>query len=327
MKLNRRNFLKAAAGTALLSSIGAQGFPVAGGSNLVCWRFDDGPHGYVREFTIAQASILPQLQQMYAAGQRRLAVVVPYFEGGDTFALDSSAGSLNAADRASLTGLLTTIRNIGFQHVMIRMLPEWSAYFGNWQNPTVMARYGVGLWRPRSYDRDYSFTADVWDATAQVFPDPYARGIDLCAEGILPDRSNYPSPDAFTQSLKFLQRFWDDWCYDYGVSGTVGYSIIPTQDRVANIAATYANGQQPYLWAVDCYPRDNSLWPAFKQGMTAAGLDRGYLITETFADDPTAARIFNADASIFWWYDWPVGPDTAWGVTQDRLCLGYLGPN
>lgn len=318
----RRGFLKAAAGAAAAPILRGQGFPVAGGSNLVCWRFDDGPHGYAKEFSIAQAAIIGQLRQMYTAGQRRISVMVPYFEIGNTFALDSSSGALTTADRASFTGLLSAIRDTGFQHVMIRMQPEWSAFEGNWLNSSVMATYGVGTWRPRSFDRDYCFTSDVWETTIKIFPDPYSRGIDLCAEGV-PPAAAYTTN--WNGTIKWLQRFWSDWCADYGAIGTVGYSFVPTQDRVANLALVHPD-ILPAIWAPTAYSRSLSEWTAFKGWIDAAGLTRGYIPIETYSDDPEVAAIFNSDSNIFWWYAWPVGTDTASGVQQDRLSLTYLGP-
>ena len=291
------------------------GFPVTGGSVLVCWKYDDGPHGYLRQFDTGQATIEQQLQQMYAAGQRRLGLAVPYFEGGDTFACDSSSGMLTPQDRTNLQNLLALIKSIGFQHVLIEMIPEWSAKWQSWTDPTVMKPFGPRTWEPLSYGRDFSFTCDVW-ATTLMAGLPQC-GIDLLAEAV-PFTSQI---DPIT--LQFLTRFWSDWCDQQGgVLGTVGFSMLPNPGCVANLKTVYANGQMPYLWDFHSYRPETEL-PPLKAALLATGLDRMWINGEQFTNDATDAEYLSQDPELLWGLQWGVGRDTKPGITQDRLTIDY----
>lgn len=80
------------------------GFPVPGGSVLVSCRLDDRDaqggliaHGYLREYHLNTELIHAHLRAMWEAGQRRLAFAVPFFSGGDTFALDARGGIMGDA--------------------------------------------------------------------------------------------------------------------------------------------------------------------------------------------------------------------------------------
>jgi len=286
-------------------------FPVAGGSCLVSCRIDDLgpdgtiiPHGYVRQFDQYAALIAQQLRQMYTNGQRRLSLAIPYFEGGDTFALDSAAGALTAADRANLIALVQLARSIGFVEFVVEMIPEWSAAYTNWQNPAVMGAQGTRVFQPLVYDRDFAFTIDVDRAMSETGAFYH---MDLVAEGA---------------DVAVCARMWSDWCDQKGgAAGALGFSMVPTQASIDNFPRIYANGIEPAALSVHAYndtPAEMD-WPAW---LTATALwPQGFVIGESLCGSPAADQIFAASPDrLFYRFVWPISSNTA-NVTQDCLTM------
>lgn len=287
-------------------------FPATGGSVLVCWKFDDGPHGYVRQFDVGEAVITQQLQQMYAAGQRRLAVLIPFFPGGNTFALDSTNGCLATQDAANLQALFSLIKQLNFAHVMIRMLPEWTADPGGWQ----------GVWQPQRYAENWLFTLKCWKALTATGFDPGQCAIDLGAETLTP-LLTATDPKEQALILRYHQQLWGDWCDQQStVSGTVGFSVTENPAWVQQFKRIYSNGQSPSVFAWDIYHPETQLAP-IQEACSAAGYWQGMIVTETYTNDLTGASAFKNKPGIFWLYQWGVGRDTPLGVTQDRLTVDY----
>ena len=279
-------------------------FPEPGGSCLVCYRFEDGPHGYLREFDQATDLIKAQLQQMYGNGQRRLGICVPYYLGGDTFALDSTDGTLQPQDRANLTGLIQLAVSLGFLEFLIEMIPEWSASYANWTNPAVMQSEGTRVFQPLDYGRDFAFTVDVWNTAKAAAPGVEMR-MDLIGEGADPE---------------VCARMWNDWCDQMGGSaGSVGFSMLPTQDSIDNYPKFYTNGIDPEVLSVHAYnnPLNMMDWPTWKQN--TAQWPQAYIIGESLCNSPDADAIFAASPDrMFYRLAWP---KTSNDVTVTQNCL------
>ncbi len=316
------------------------GFPVAGGMNFVMvdWATPNEPKGYLRQFTANQGKITADLAAAYTAGHRRIGLAVPFFEGGDGFALDSSTGQLTPADRACLRGFLATAKQLGFLHVKIEMIPEWNSALPNWPNSAIMNLLGAGVWRPVEACRNFLFTVDVWQETLRAaLPDAC---IDLHAEAIQPDWITAAQPGSIW--LRYLNWFWDNWLAQFGVRGTLGFSCIPTPDRIRNIRACYGNGQDPQVWDFHIYGPDADfptmastadVWRNTKRSMFDLGLSGptwgGFEIGETYTNDQECARAFSqpsvaADGSThpadavppLWIHEWPVLRTDPAGATQ-----------
>lgn len=289
------------------------GFPVPGGSCLVSYRTDDFDaqgnfiaHGYVREFHLAAAVIESQLRLMFANGQRRLGICIPYYPKGDTFALDSSTGALAIQDRQNLVALIQLALSIGFGEFLIEMIPEWSAAYSNWTNPTVMRSEGsqARTFQPLDYDRDFAFTIDVDNTVAST---GCAYRMDLIAEGA---------------DVEVCARFWSDWCAQKGGSaGSVGFSMIPVQSSIDNYPKIYANGIVPDVLSVHAYNGPPEMdWPSWKAA--TAHWPQAYIIGESLCNSPGADAVFaNSSDRYFYRLVWPISSNAV-TITQDCLTTG-----
>ena len=272
-------------------------FPVPGGSCLVTWRFDDpnAAHGFVKEFDIATPQITAQLQAMYANGQRRLGIAVPYFRVGDSFALDSTGGRLQPQDRANLIALIQLAKSIGFGELLIEMIPEWSASYANWTDPTVMGSGNTRTFEPLYYDEDFAFTLDVDAAVASC---GIQYRMNLIGEGA---------------DVKVCQRFWSDWCDQKGGhAGSVGFSMVPTQASIDQYSQIYTNGRVPDVLAVSAYnnPANMMDWPTFQAAASAAGITQGWIIQESLCCNAQADAIFAAGPWYYYRLVWCVSSNT-----------------
>ena len=205
------------------------------------WRTDDKHangniigHGYIAEFDQNTAAITNQNKQMVSNGQRRLAIVVCYYQfasaNGDRLSSDSVGGGFFVPQqRQNLIDLVKTASSLGIDEFMVEMDPQWSAGPGTWMDPKVMMmagqEFGLRDWQPLLYANNFQFTMAVW----QVFHDLGVQfRMDLHGEAV-------PSPAQpdYQRWLKYASRFWDNWCaMRGGDDGSVGFSIMPTPDRV-----------------------------------------------------------------------------------------------
>lgn len=228
-------------------------FPAPGGSCLVCYQVPiNPPMGYVRSFDVAPSGlIVSQFAQMFQNGQRRLVICVPYFEGGDTFALDSSTGQMTVHDRVNLINLIQLARGCGFGEFVIEMIPEWSASYANWLNPDIMGTANIRAFEPIEYYRDLAFTFDVWQFAQYAAAGSLVR-MNLIGEGA---------------DVKVCERMWSDWCDQVnGHAGSIGFSMVPVQSSIDNYSKIYTNGIQPPVLGVSAYNGPNEMdWPTWKQ--------------------------------------------------------------
>lgn len=282
---------------------------------LVSCRIDDKdtqgnivPHGYVREYHLYTSLIASQLATMYDNGQRRLGIAVPYFAGGDTFALDSTGGQLTTQDRENLIALIQRASQQGFEEFLIEMIPEWTAAYTNWQNEAVMGAGNAREWQPLVYGMCLEFTLAVDAAVAST---GVQYRMDLLGE---------------CANVEMGRRLWQDWCAMKGGSaGSVGFSMVPTLDSIERCNDFYTNGILPDLWSDHAYNGPQEMtWSAFKAALSAR-YGGGFIIGETNCNDPATAAAIAADKSaLFYLLQWPVltgvTPDN---VTQDRLTLEY----
>jgi hypothetical protein len=301
-------------------------WPIAGGSCLVQWKYDDflldakgqflldangnkqtTPHGYIREFDQHTDTIKSQLQQMYANGQRQLSLAVAYFEGGDTFALDCTGGLLTARDKANLQGLLHLALSIGFMGFQIEMIPEWTASYADWDDPAVMGQGNTRPWQPLEYDTILRFTFAVSDAVDEALG-PIQHYINLLGE---------------CANKETGRRLWMDWCaMKGGAANALGFAMIANDPATIDlIPSFYANGIYPSVFLVDFWG-DNATWPNFVASMRAKGYTQGFIVQESLCDQPALTG-----PDLFWQYVWPNGVNTPRFMTQDRLTVNQKFPS
>lgn len=296
-------------------------WPIAGGSCLVCWKYDDYlldannqplldsqgnkqtiPHGYIREFHLHPDIIEAHLREMYANGQRRLSLAVAYFEKGDTFALDCTGGVMTIQDKANLQGILKLAISIGFVGFQIEMIPEWTAAYSDWDDPAVMGQGNARPWQPLEYETILNYTLAASAAADEVLGG-FEHHITLMAECL---------------NEEVGRRLWMDWCaIKGGPANASGFSLIANNPQTIDlIPKFYANGIMPAVFVVDFWGVDNADWQQFVAMMRAKGYGQGFIIGESLCDLPAITG-----TDLFWQFVWPVGKETPPNETQDRLTV------
>lgn len=273
-----------------------------GGSNYGWYRLDGctrEPYGVVNTFHTARDTILTQLGQLYAAGQRRLRVLVYHRRGPDTgTVMDSTGGTLSAQNRQNLTDLLAAIRAAGFAEMQVSFLPIGGNFAANWS-----------AWNEDVYQENWNLIYHLHPVISGAGV-PYR--IDLCNEAV--PASSQPV------LLQYAQRLWSDYTYVFGKDDTCGFSVIGSDtDRIKNIPNVY-RGNPPYLFDFHFYRNSVDEYQQFVSAhalMNQLGYGgQGWTISEAYYNDATAAAnlhraITDTGRTVFWLLQWPVRPGAA----------------
>lgn len=223
---------------------------LVGGSNYQTFSADSPAPipGVIAQFTQNQALIATQLEQMYANGQRRLRLIIPYFfqTSTDGYALpgDGRQGPGTLA-HDNLTALLALIKSIGFQEILVEFGPEWDAL--PWSNPVYNAAgvEVVGPWPTdaadfeKQYQRGWNFMA--WLRVDVIIPAGIPYRIGLCNEA-----AGQP------YAMQYAKRLWADVGGSWSMSETIGFSIMPGKAAFAALPQVY-QGQWPDAMDVHIY--------------------------------------------------------------------------
>lgn len=304
-------------------------WPVPGGGVTVAWSWTDPGDGHgagaIRQYHLpqARAAVLASLQQARANGQQRIAVCTEYFEGGTSFHLDSADG-LCAQDKANLQAFCADAKGLGFGFLLLETGPAWSADPNDWQNPTVMQSmdFTPRPFEPEAYGRNFKIVMDQCDVVMAAGFSEW--GLDSHTEaftGSIPMSADL---------LYYLQRWWHDVRAQIPPDNNFGLSCVDIGSTnipqlVANWKAVYQDAL-PRLWLVHAYNNLAAVWPALKAEIDRQGVGgRGYLVGESFCDDPATHSIIDSDPNVFWRHSWPIGTNTPQGVVQDRFATGYVG--
>lgn len=287
------------------------GFPVPGGGCYFCldWGRPD-PTGYIRQLHLNRTLIRQQLATARQNGQERLAWVICFFAGGNSYALDSTEGKLTSQDAANLYDAALMAQDLGFVEQVIEMDPQWSAAWPAWPDASKMAPFAGRDWQPEVYAHNMAFTlriAETMDKT-KVF---YRMDLHAELDPVNPI------------SLRYGQRLWQDWCAQRGGNdNSCGFSIWPP----ANIEPwkQFYGDTGPAIYNVHLYPNPPrtvaQMWADCKSAFAAAGLPTDMcLIGESCTDDPETDAALAADPTYFYRLVWPTGPHS--NAVQDRLTI------
>lgn len=252
---------------------------VSGGSDYAWYQLSGctrEPYGVIYNYNTATAFINSQLQQMYNAGQRRIKIPIYFGHGLNTgTVMDSAGGNLHPQFRMNLTNLLAEIKSIGFQEADIGMYPVGENVVLN--NMTNWSTWNEALFQ------------ETWNLIYNLRPIFVASGIpykiDLLNESI---PSKYLKN--YGVSLEFDQRLWNDYVYTFGKSDTVGFSIIPTSDRLAEVANVYGtssfgNQGYPNVYDLHIYANANIAVINANQVFNSQGHNPPWIIGESFYND------------------------------------------
>jgi hypothetical protein len=305
-----RNWLPLVAAALLLplcapAASAAPGPLEVGGSNYDFYDLTGGcdrePYGVIDRFDAARDTITAQLNQMYAAGQRRLRIGIFHQHGPDSgTVMDSSSGDLSPVDRQQLTEFLAAVKAAGFQEIEVAFLP-----IGD-DDP-----HGWSAMDESAYREDWGVISNLHPLIADAGI-PYR--IDLLNEGMpMSDESVLRS---------YAQRLWSDYTAAFGRDDTVGFSMtVWIADRATQLAAVYGSNP-PDVFDVHLYGDDwnGDEYKQFvdaDQQMTSLGYHQQWIVGETYFDDGAAAdgiRRAIADTGR------QVRYLTQWPLTRQRKC-------
>jgi hypothetical protein len=282
---------------------------VLGGSNYAWFGLDAAhysndpvaarePYAVIQNYDTAKTQIDAQLQTMRSNGQTAISIPIFYADGlYNNQVLNASSGDLTAHDKANLTNLIATIKQDGFKQIEYRFDGQYSIAPASWKT-----------WQAAEFQRTWSLIQSLHPLFAAGGV-PYL--VDLQNEGT--PVSNY-APQA--QLLAFDKLLWTDYTGTFGTADTVGFSTIADPARIASLGAVYGSTLPGvfdfHLYGPPLSQEDTgALFVDTFNALHAQGLDRPWIIGETFYDDPsTAAQIAAAMATtgqqVNAIYQWPV---------------------
>jgi hypothetical protein len=244
----------------------------AGGSDYTSYGMNGcqrEPYGVIANYGVARDAIDQEIRTMYASGQRRLRIPIFFSHGiSDGTVLDSSQDELAPNVRANLAGLLASMKRSGFEEVEVGFFPIRDNFPPLWTE-----------WHETLYRENFSFIAHMRTIIADAGM-PYR--LDLLNEGI-PD----PSQPVV---MRYVQRLWSDYTANFGSDDTVGFSVIPSAARIAQIAEVY-RGVVPK--AFDLHPYDNAgaVLESAHMELSRMGLGQiPWIIGEAYYDDAKEAQ-------------------------------------
>lgn len=256
------------------------------------------------------ATVLRQLEQMYAAGQRRIALVVWYDDLSNDarlrdrpvygHAVNASTGALLPRHAESLRAIVRHLRTLGYEELVVRFAGQGQSRPKEWKR-----------WNEDAYERNRRF---IWSTITLVDsargPLPVLYDLDIEGGGI-----------DLGQERPYVRRLWRDYLASFPAENSVGFSLAASSRldwglggrRLATLIADFDSvGRRPPSYAVDVYE-----WPA----RSLAGISRSLqaqgaggapvVILESYHDDvETCEAVADARAAgaldIVAVYQWPL---------------------
>jgi hypothetical protein len=245
-----------------------------------CAFVDREPYGVVYNYDVATAMINSQLQAMYDNGQRRVKLPIYFGHGLSTgTVMDSTGGNLPQRFRDNLTNLLARIRQIGFEEIEI-------GFYSQGQNLIPNSLTDWSTWNEPLFDETYNLIVTLRPI---VVNSGLLYRIDLMPEGI-------PTPYAANYAvwLQYVQKLWNYYVFQFRKEDTVGFSIIPLPEYLAQVPVVYGDSQygnhgSPWVYDLHIYEDAYNNFLTAYQTLSAQGYNPGWIIGEAFYNDASAA--------------------------------------
>lgn len=306
-----------------------------GGSNLIWYDVDSAcvaePQAILTDYHQpgVRSRVLDTLASMFAAGQRRVSVVVFHAHGGGTdpeglvneLVLDSTGGTLHKQYITNLRALFTDIRDAGFEEVLLRFAPQWINNPQDWKDN--------GGFNEALFTENWSLIQNI---RAEVVGIGVPYRIDLMVEGLPRARiigggiiANAADNDEWTE---YAQRIWENYVDAYGKADTIGFSSIAGPDlqkldaRVEHLNTVYrvhGSIDRPDVIGVDLYPAngidEGRFFSKWSEELDNEGLgDLPIIIPEVYYNDQQAAQLLQAamtasGRSVPYLLQWPLQRD------------------
>lgn len=291
----------------------------AGGSNYIMW--DIGNYGFNPTETTAlsiknvigtyhqnPAAVQSQLQQMYNAGQRKIAVLLYFASVPSTLAWDGVWGITNDSSylrlrpqhEQNLRDLLSTIYRVGFNEIFFRFAPTSFSNPDNWPNNDWSD------FEKKQYQQNWNFIANTILTVEAVSKVPVMYDLSVEAGG---------SERMVTR--EYSKRLWSDYISVFGNQKSYGFSVAYLPHRLSKmIHDLLTTGHLPSKYAFDIYEHTNgvnSLKEAFqgiRNELSSFGLgDSQIILQECFEADLTALHDIlearNEGINVVTLFQWP----------------------
>jgi hypothetical protein len=184
-------------------------------------------------YDVAKTAVDAKLRSLYAAGQRKISLVLWHFFNQYTYAPPQTTylnaycemvfadGVLTNQHQTNLSALIATIKTIGFTQINFRFAPMdisdpmgWSS----WDEAQFQSNWNL-IWQTRQLI--YQSLNSVPGANPRVLFD---LGLELGGMWAIPAPYAPANPQIFQQ---YVNTLWLVYTYNYGVSDTIGFSIAP----------------------------------------------------------------------------------------------------
>jgi hypothetical protein len=260
-------------------------------------------YNVIQNYDTETQAINSQLIAMREAGQTTIAVPIYPAVGFDSQSLlDETGGNLNQHDLTNFKDFIAQVKADGFTSILYRF--NFQAYNAP-QNAT-----------PAMTAINSEFIANMMNEVIIPAGVPYVTDLtgELASYSITPAEISYG------------QYLWMNYVNEFGTNNTIGFSTnhVWNQSGIANMLAIF-NGIYPEMFGFEIYTDDrtNGVAPSpsqqiisLNQDLIDDGINRPWIITETYYDDPTIANgialgIAETGQQIDDLYQWQInGPDT-----------------
>lgn len=292
--------------------------------NFESW--DDNQRVVVGLYHLNPTLVTAQLQQMYAAGERAIALVIWYMPFDTSTSpvngipatwpdvwgayVNSSGGHLSPQAQQNLTAILGLLKQIGFQQVTVRFGP-----IGSLASPT---QWGNN-WQESLFQQDETFEFSTRQLVESVLAGSsvqrtYDLGIELAGipHNLNADERTYSDG----QSSEWTSRMWADYIKAFGPSDSYGFSIAYSFGTLGAAIAEYDQaGVRPSSYGIDLYTASD-LWNYYQE-LTAAGDNTKPLVIQEISYNDTSqmqdvlTQLAHYPLTILYIDQWPVSTSTA----------------
>ena len=312
-----------------VANLGTGSIVETGGSNYTFYvqnfgSWDDNQRVVVGLYHLDPTLVEAQLRQMYASGQKKVALFIWYmpFESslspGDGIPLiwpdvygayiNSSGGRLSDQAQSNLQAILGLVQQIGFNQVTLRFGPIGAANPRTWGN----------TWNESVFEEDEQFAFNTRQLAENTLAGSSIKRLyDLGVEqaGV----PHYLNQDGVTytdgQAPQWTSRLWADYVRLYGGSDSYGFSIAYSYGTLQSAIAEYdAAGTRPSTYAVDVYGT-GAVWNIYQELLAAGESTKQVIIQETQYNDAGIMQDFQTalqhiPLTISYIDQWPTNSNT-----------------
>ncbi len=249
-------------------------------------------------YDVAKAAIDAKLRSLYAAGQRKISLVLWHFFNQYSYAPPQTTylntycemvvanGVLTSRHQANLSALIATIKTIGFTQINFRFASMdisdpmgWSS----WDEAQFQSNWNL-IWQTRQLI--YQSLNSVPGANPRLL---YDLGLELGGLWAIPQPYGPVNPQVFRQ---YVTTLWSVYTYNYGSSDTIGFSIVPgfSGQISAQISAYDSTvGGRPNAYGFDLYGNE----PAVAAGdYSSFGTQLNFISSELGAAGELSKELF-----------------------------------